>query len=100
VLHGQEASEFQSGVQAVSGGSDTEGRLSIAQASRDLRIRESVLGRLKKKFEEAPLEAFPGNGMLRPQDEELARLRKENEMLWQERDILKKPVGIFSRMPR
>ena len=78
----------------------TEGGLSIAQASRDLGIRESVLGRWKKQFEEAPLEAFPGKGRLRPQDEELARLRKENEILRQERDILKKAVGIFSRMPR
>ena len=78
----------------------TEGGLSIAQASRGLGIRESVLGRWKKQFEEAPLEAFPGKGRLRPQDEELARLRKENEILRQERDILKKAVGIFSRMPR
>lgn len=78
----------------------TEGGLSIAQASRDLGIRESVLGRWKKQFEEAPREAFPGKGRLRPQDEELARLRKENEILRQERDILKKAVGIFSRMPR
>ncbi len=78
----------------------TEGGLSVAQASRDLGVRESVLGRWKKQFEEAPLEAFPGKGRLRPQDEELARLRKENEILRQERDILKKAVGIFSRVPR
>ena len=78
----------------------TEGGLSIAQASKDLGIGESVLGRWKKQFEEAPLEAFPGKGRLRPQDEELARLRKENEILRQERDILKKAVGIFSRVPR
>ena len=78
----------------------TEGGLSIAQASRDLGIRESVLGRWKKQFEEAPLESFPGKGRLRPQDEELSRLRRENEILRQERDILKKAVGIFSRMPK
>ncbi len=77
-----------------------EGGLSIAQASRDLGIRESVLSRWKKQFEEAPQEAFPGKGRLRPQDEELARLRKENELLREERDILKKAVGIFSRVPR
>jgi transposase len=78
----------------------TEGGVSIAKASRDLGIRESVLGRWKKQFEEAPQEAFPGKGRLRPQDEELARLRKENEILRQERDILKKAVGIFSRVPK
>ena len=78
----------------------TEGGLSIAQAARDLGIRESVLGRWKKQFQEDPDQAFPGKGRLRPQDEELARLRRENEILRQERDILKKAVGIFSRVPK
>jgi transposase len=31
---------------------------------------------------------------------ELARLRRENEQLRMERDILKKAIGIFSRMPQ
>ena len=30
---------------------------------------------------------------------ELARLRRENQQLRMERDILKKAIGIFSRMP-
>ncbi len=99
-MHGEESSEFQPGVQAGSGEADNGRGLSVARASRDLGIRESVLGRWKKQSEEAPLEAFPGKGRLRPQDEELARLRKENEILHQERDILKKAVGIFSRVPK
>jgi len=78
----------------------TEGGLSVAQASRDLGIRESVLGRWKKQFVEDPVEAFPGKGHLKSQDEELRRLRRENEILRQERDILKKAVGIFSRVPQ
>lgn len=78
----------------------TEGGLSVARAARDLGISESVLGRWKKQFEEDPEQAFPGKGRLRPQDEELARLRRENEILRQERDILKKAVGIFSRVPK
>ena len=68
----------------------TSGGLSVAQASRDLGISESVLGRWKRQFMEDPVEAFPGKGCLKPQDEELARLRRENEVLRQERDILKK----------
>lgn len=78
----------------------TEGDLSVAQAARDLGVAESVLGRWKKQQEEDPVEAFPGKGRLKSQDEELRRLRRENEVLRQERDILKKAVGIFSRVPR
>ena len=34
-----------------------------------------------------------------PEAEQLRRLRRENERLRQERDILKKAVGIFSQTP-
>ena len=78
----------------------TDGGLSVAQASRDLGIRESVLGRWKKQLAADPEEAFPGKGHLKSQDEELRRLRRQNEILRQERDILKKAVGIFSRVPQ
>ena len=78
----------------------TEGGLSLAQAAPDLGVRESVLGRWKQQLAEDPEEAFPGKGRLKSQDEELRRLRRENEILRQERDILKKAVGIFSRVPK
>lgn len=78
----------------------TEGGLSLSQAARDLGIRESVLGRWKKQLAADPEEAFPGKGHLKSHDEELRRLRRKNEILRQERDILKKAVGIFSRVPQ
>lgn len=78
----------------------TGGGLSLVQAAKDLGIRESVLGRWKKRYEDDPEGAFPGKGHMKPQDEELWRLRRENERLRQEHEILKKAVGIFSQMPR
>jgi transposase len=78
----------------------TEGGLSVSQAARDLGVHQTVLGRWKKQLEESPLEAFPGKGRLRPDDEELRRLRRELEVVRQERDILKKAIGIFSRMSK
>jgi transposase len=44
--------------------------------------------------------AFPGKGKLPEKDVELQRLRREVELLWQERDILKKAVIIFSEPKR
>ena len=77
-----------------------EGGLSAAQAARDLGISESVLSRWKKQFGEDPEQAFPGKGRMHPKDEELHHLRRELAIARQERDILKKAVGIFSRMPK
>ena len=76
----------------------TDKGLSQAQAARDLGINENLLGRWKKQLESNGERAFPGQGQ--PRDEELARLRREVEVLRQERDILKKAVGIFSQAPR
>ena len=47
-----------------------------------------------------PEGAFPGKGRLKPEDEEFQRLRRELARVRQERDILKKAVGIFSRVPK
>ena len=78
----------------------TEGGVGMAQAARDLGISENSLWRWKKELEEDPYHAFPGKGRQKPPDDELARLRRENKRLRQERDILKKAVGIFSRVPK
>ncbi|HET6991152.1 MAG TPA: IS3 family transposase, partial [Bacteroidia bacterium] len=43
-------------------------------------------------------EAFPGKGYLKPSEAELVQLRKELSITREERDILKKALGIFSSM--
>mgnify|MGYP000162137951 CR=1 FL=1 len=43
--------------------------------------------------------AFPGNGNINEKDKEYVQLKRENEILRQERDILKKALGIFSKIP-
>lgn len=40
--------------------------------------------------------AFPGKGNIKPADLELVKLRKELNIVSEERDILKKALGIFS----
>ena len=72
----------------------TEGGLSIAQVARDLGLTDNLVSRWKKEAEQNGQRAFPGQG--HPQDEEMARLRRENDVLRQEREILKKAISIFS----
>ena len=69
----------------------------LAQIARDLGIADSTLHHWRHLFSEHGEQAFPGSGHQPPQEEELRRLKRENEVLRQERDILKKALGIFSR---
>src|SRR5689334_20032903 len=67
------------------------------QIARDLGIADSTLHHWCKLSSEHGEQAFPGSGYQMPQEEEIRRLKRENEVLRQERDILKKARGIFSR---
>lgn len=75
----------------------TEGGRSIAQVARDLGVRDTILGRWKKDCEQDREAAFPGKGYAKPDEAELRHLRRENERLRMERDILKKAAAIFSK---
>jgi len=75
----------------------TEGGQSISQVARDLGIRDTILGRWKKDWEQDRDAAFPGKGQVKPEAAELRHLRRENERLRMERDILKKAAAIFSK---
>lgn len=63
----------------------------------ELGIGSGCISHWKREFKKDKENAFPGNG--NPRDVELARLKRENEVLRQERDILKKALGIFSKTP-
>jgi len=76
----------------------TEGGLSIAQVARDLGLDDNMVSRWKKEAQQNGQRAFPGQG--HPQDEELSRLRREVEVLRQEREVLKKAISIFSQAGR
>lgn len=72
----------------------------LIETAHDLEIRPDMLRKWKKKFESDGQRAFPGSGHLKPEEEELRRLRRENERLRMERDILKKAVAICSDRQR
>jgi transposase len=65
--------------------------VSVAQASRDLGVVESVLRRWLREAGTDPQQAFPGNGQVKPEQQEIIQLRREVAKLKAERDILKKP---------
>jgi transposase len=73
---------------------NTQGKI-----EKDLGLSQGIISRWKRDLEKNGEHAFPGKGCLKPQDDELRRLQRENERLRRERDILKKAVAIFSEDP-
>jgi len=71
--------------------------VSVAQAARDLDLHQTVLRRWIREFGADPGDAFPGHGQMKPDDEEVRRLRREVSKLKAERDILKKAAAYFAR---
>jgi transposase len=77
-----------------------EQRLPRSQVARDLGIDPETLRRWARQL--SPDSAGATDTATAPpvNAAELARLRRENEQLRMERDILKKAIGIFSQMPQ
>lgn len=78
----------------------TEGGHDSKQVSSDLGVNYDTLRRWVREYQAGSLEAFPGKGRLSSKDEETRILKRENERLKMERDILKKALAIFSKEPR
>ncbi len=69
----------------------------MAEIERDLGINRGTLKHWVKKAQADGAEAFPGKGNVKASEQELRRLQRENAVLRQERDILKKAIAIFSQ---
>jgi transposase len=74
--------------------------MTVAQAARDLGLHENVLRKWVKDAKANGAAAFPGRGKQRPDDAEVARLRRELAKATAERDILKKAIAFFAKEPR
>lgn len=75
----------------------TERGVSIAQAARDLDVHETMVRTWVKEISKDPEHAFPGEGVMKPEQAEIERLKKEVAKLKMERDILKKAAAYFAK---
>ena len=74
---------------------ETSGK-SAGQLERELGLGQACLSHWKRKFARRGEQAFPGHGRLSAEHERIRQLERENEILRQQRDILRKAVAIFS----
>lgn len=71
--------------------------VSAAQAARDLDVHENVLRKWIKEFGSDPVQAFPGHGQMKPEQQMIESLQREVTKLKAERDILKKAAAFFAK---
>lgn len=70
---------------------------SAQDVAQELGIHVNTLYKWLKDYENDGNSAFPGSGKLKPEDEELRRLRKELADLKEENEILKKAAAFFAK---
>ena len=71
--------------------------VSYAQAAQDLGVHQSQLRDWAKKIADDPQHAFPGQGQMKPEQLEIAQLKREVTKLKAERNILKKAAAYFAK---
>jgi len=74
-----------------------EGGEPLRKIAGDLGISENTLHNWKRAYLTDKVNTFPGKGYQKPEDAEIRRLRKENAMLKEQRDFLKKAVVFFTQ---
>lgn len=70
----------------------------VKEIALDLGVDPGDIYRWIREYKEDPKDSFPGKGKLKPEDEELRKLKRQLADVTEERDILKKAVAIFSKV--
>lgn len=75
------------------------GERTAMQIERELGITRGLLGKWKTEWNRQPKkeEAFPGNGKLPETEARIRQLERENAQLREDKEILKKVLGMFSK---
>ena len=74
--------------------------MAVRKVALDLDIHPNLLHQWRRRYLAGGSDAFVGKGHLKPQEAELKRLQLELEEVKEERDILKKALGVLSKRSR
>jgi transposase len=77
-----------------------EGNRTVSSVANDLGIAKSTITQWVKQNDKHKNNAFPGKGNLRPEDDEIRKLKLKIADLEEENEILKKATAIFIKQPK
>lgn len=86
--------EFKQRTVALINGGDKK----VKEVAIDLGVDPGDIYRWVREYKNDPQDSFPGKGKLKPEEEELRKLKRQLADVTEERDILKKAVAIFSKV--
>ena len=75
------------------------GERTVSEVERELGITQGLLWKWKTELEKQPKKenAFPGNGRLTDTEARIRQLERENALLKEDKEILKKVLTMFSK---
>lgn len=76
-----------------------EQRMTQQQVAKDLGVHPQVYWSWVEKYRKDNQEAFPGKGRLKPSEQKVRDLEEQVRRLTMERDILKKAMAYFAKLP-
>lgn len=75
-----------------------KGECTTTELARRLNVKEHDLRDWREQYEQKKDDAFPGHGRRSGADAEVVRLKRELELVKEERDVLKKAMAYFARV--
>lgn len=69
----------------------------VSQVERELEVSQGLIRKWRRALREDGSHAFPGQGNPSPEQARILELEKKLARVTEEREILKKAVGIFSK---
>lgn len=78
----------------------TEQGRSVPDVAYEIGVHENTIYKWLHQYAGDPDHAFPGSGNLKPEPDELIRLRRQIADLQEENVILKKAMAFFVKRPR
>ena len=72
----------------------------LRDLEKELGIGAGCISHWRRELNEKGEDSFPGNGKQSEKDQEIMRLKRELYIVTEEREILKKAMGIFSKVQK